>query len=298
MPTAGTDGSGYAEWPQITALLPTLDRQYTTTGITDVLTMQDQARALADYKLGSRITLQSGGNFLTSDTSTSKGVLAIARLAGFDTVAWSVQTTTLTASADIDFEVGSPALDAINYLLNAINYRPIRFTGFGSAVIEQQVLDINRAVVETLVADETSVISAADDTTLAIEQRKVVNQAIVFNGNPDVADVQAIVTNDKARSATSTVFLPTKPVLVQTDAPDNTTAGAIGQQIVSDETARWAQRLRVKTLPRPIHESRDKLRLVIPGLGIDADFVEDEWTLRFGPELMEHQFLSVVDVTT
>lgn len=293
MPSAGTDGTTWAEWPQIVAMLPTVKRSYGQTGTVDAITCQDQTRVLADDKFTARTTLASGANYV----SGTNGIIAIAQSAGFDTSAWSVTSTALTAPADVDFEIGSSKLDAIAYLLLAINYRPIRFAGDGSAIIEPAVLDKDRTVVDTLVTGTTGVISA-ENLDVEIEQRSIVNAVAVFNGNPDVNPILATATNDNTGSPTSTVYLPTQTAIVQVDSPDLTTATALAGQILSDTTIRYAKRIRLQTLPRPFHDDRDRLTLTIPELSVNADYVEDEWVLPLSPtELMSHSVLSVVDVS-
>lgn len=294
MASAGTDGTTWAEWPQIVAVMTSPKRNYSPTGIIDSITCQDQTRILADDKFTIRTTLASGANYI----SGTNGVIAIAQSSGFDTSAWSITSTALTAPADVDFEIGSSKLDAINYLLLAINYRQIRFAGDGTAIIEPNVLDKDRTTVDTLASGTTSVISA-EELAVEIEQRRVINEVIVFNGNPDATPVISVAINNKARSGTSTVYVSTQPKSVQVDIADQTTADGLAGQILSDETMRWAKRVRMRTLPRPIHDDRDRLRLTMSELGIDADYVEDEWQLPLNPlEMMSHNFLSVIDVTT
>jgi concanavalin A-like lectin/glucanase superfamily protein len=294
MPSAGTDGTTWAEWPLIIAVLTTPRRNYSQTGISISITCQDQTRILADDKFTVRITLAAGANYITG----TNGVISIAQSSGFNTSAWAVTGTALTTPADVDFEIASSKLDAINYLLTAINYRPIRFAGDGSAIIEPNVLDKDRTTVDTLASGTGSVISA-EDLTVEIEPRRVINRVTVFNGNPDATPITSTAVNDKPRSPTSTVFISSQTRELQVDVPDQTTADNLADQVLSDETIRWARRIKMNTLPRPIHDDRDRLRLTLSELGVDADYVEEEWVLPLSPtELMSHTFLSVIDVTT
>src|SRR4029078_5546302 len=100
------------------AVITPQKRNYSPTGLIDSITCQDQTRILADDKFTIRTTLASGANYI----SGTNGVIAIAQSSGFDTSAWSITSTTLTAPAYVYFEIGSSKLDAINYLLLAINY--------------------------------------------------------------------------------------------------------------------------------------------------------------------------------
>lgn len=302
MPTAGTDGSFVAEWPQITAVLTSPEENYEPTGRLIRVTCQDQTRILQDAAFATVTTLAAGANYLTGPF----GVLAIAAAAGFNTAGWAVTATVLVAPADIPFEIGSTFLDAINYLLTSINYKPLRFNGDGAAVLEPNKLDVDLPVSDTLdsrnmiVIDgmvQSSVISARQ-LSRRLEPRKVVNTVNVFNASPDVIPIIEVAINTNARSASSTVFNAPKIRGFQIDVPDAPTAENIAIQILSDETARTAERLVFDTLPRPFHSDRDRFRLVLLAeFGIDADYVEEGWTLPLDPtQLMSHTVLSVVDV--
>lgn len=113
-----------------------------------------------------------------------------------------------------------------------------------------------------------------------------------------MAKIRGVAVNTNPSSKSSRVYNAPRPKTVQTDAPDQTTADEIALQILSDETAKAARRLRLRTYPRPIHTDRDRLRLTIPQIGRDEDFIEESWTISLNPTGgMEHDFLSVVDVS-
>lgn len=293
MPTAGTDGNYIAEWPQIVAVLTSPQEDYSPTGITIQITCQDQTRILQDAAFASVTTLLSGANYITG----TNGVLAIAAAAGFDTSGWSVTSTALTAPADVPFEIASTYLDAINYLLTAINYKPIRFNGNGAGILEPNKLDKDLPLSDTIDSTTTRVIGA-ERLSSRLEPRKVINSVIVANGNPDVPPVIGVGNNVAVRSASSTVWNAPKVLVFQIDAPDSTTATAIAGQVLSDTTAKLARRVVFDTLLRPFHDDRDRIHLTIPEIRINSDFVEESWTLPLDPtQLMSHVFLDVVDLT-
>ncbi|HKS42148.1 MAG TPA: LamG domain-containing protein [Blastocatellia bacterium] len=294
MPTPGDDGSGFAEWPQIVAVLssPRIESEATSTGYS--VTCQDQAKILANATLQERITLVAGANYITG----TNGVLSIAQSCGFDTSAWAVTATSLLAPDSIDFEVGSTKLEAINYLLSLIVYKLIRFSGDGNGIIEPNKLDIDIPLSDTI-SSETSRQVSAENLTLEIEPRQVVNEVIVTNNNPGVIPIRGSAKNTSAKNRTSQVYMPPLLKVLVVEAPDNATADAIAQQELNNQTSRWAQRLSVNTLKRPFHDDRDKIYFTDPDLKVDGDFIEEGWVLPLNPaELMQHTLLSVVDVTS
>lgn len=292
MPTAGTDGTFVAEWPQIVAVMTSPQEEYDDNKLTVQVSCQDQTRILQDVTFEAVTTLISGANYITG----TNGIQSLATAAGFDTSSWAITSTTLTAPADVPFEIGSTYLDAINYLLTSINYKPIRFNGDGAGILEPNKLDIDLPLSDTLDTATNSVIGA-ERLSRRLEPRKVINQVIVPNGNPDVIPIRGVATNTNATSPSSTIYNAAKIAVFQIDSPDSTTANATALQLLSDLTARSAERIVFETLPRPIHDDRDRLRLIISELDIDTDYVEESWSLPLdATQMMQHTFLSVVDV--
>jgi hypothetical protein len=139
----------------------------------------------------------------------------------------------------------------------------------------------------------------AENLSLEIEPRKVINQVIVGNGNPDVTPVNATATNDNSGSPSSTVFTATRTAVYQVDVPDSTTATNLAAQLLADHTAALAKRIRFGTLPRPIHDDRDRYDITIPEIGINTaqGFVGEEWSLPLDGSTMKHSMLAVADVS-
>lgn len=293
MPSVGTDGTYWAEWPIYHGLLTTPLREMQEDETVELsVSSQDVSRILADYKLQMTITLTAGSNFITNTTA---GVLAIAQLAGMNTSGWAVTASTLTALSDISFDADSSALDDINYLLLAINYKPIRFSGLGTGIIEPNKLDIDIPVSDTLITDAQSVVLT--NVSEQIEARKVPNKVTVATANPDAGEIIAVVVNSNAGSRSSQLYLPPNSIAFIIDPPDQTTADAVAAQLLNDATARSARRVNEDTYPRPFHDDRDKLTLVTSQMSISGDFIEEEWVLPLAPQPMKHSFLSMVDVT-
>lgn len=294
MPTAGLDGSGWAEWAVMTLLLSTPRKEYTPTGIPISVSCQDLCKVLGDDTFSTRWTIGAAVNYI----SGANGILAIAQSAGFDTSGWAVTADTSVTPAAIDFEIGTSKLEAINQLLSFINYRAIRFSGDGSAIIEPNKLDKDRSVADTFASGSQSIIGARS-IPVDIAQRSVTNQTTVFNGNPDVAPIQVTTSNTNVRSATSIPNLQlTNGVLFQVDAPDITKLGLIGQQKLNDQTALFAERVVLELLPYPLFEDRNRVTLNIPEVPAVGDYVVYEWRQPLDPKQRTTvTFLSVVDVT-
>lgn len=286
MSRVGADGSQWAEYAQGVYLLPTLSRQMDSDeGIIDSVSCQDQSSVLNDAKFGARYTVTAGTNFITA-------ILTIAQSADFNTSAWAVTTNASNVVADIDFELDSSKLEAINYLLTQINYKPLRFNGDGAGVLEPNALDTDIPVALTLIADETSVI-LVDGLTEDIELRKVPTTVIVATGNPDTPDIQSSYT---IKGGGQVVYRDGYILIVPNDVPDQTTADALAKQLANNALAKAARRFKLQTYPRPLHGDRDKIHLTVPQMSRDADFIEDEITLPLSGAAMQRSILSVLNI--
>lgn len=287
MPEVGADGTHWAEYPQGVYILPTLSRgMEADQSIVASVSCQDQSSVLENDKFSARYTVAAGTNFVDA-------ILSIAQSSGFNTAAWAVTVTTKLVIADIDFEQKSSKLEAINYLLQQVVYAPLRFNPEGAGVIEPNILDADRSVSATFVADQTSVI-LVEGLSEDIELRKVPTQVIVATGNPDSPD---ILGSFKLGGRYQVVYGDGFAIQIRADVPDQATADALAQQLENDALAKFARRFKLSAYPRPIHGDRDKIHITVPQMGRDEDFIVEEWTLPLDPKgKATYSLLSVIDV--
>lgn len=288
MPSNGADGTPWAEYAQGVYILPTLARDIQPNQkVIASVSCQDQAAVLNDDKFSAgRYTVALGTNFVDA-------ILAICQSSGFNTSAWAVTTTAKVTTADIDFEQDSSKLEAVNYLLQQIVYAPMRFSGEGAGIIEPNVLDADRPIAATFVADGDSVI-LVEGLSEQIETRKVPTQVIVTTGNPDTPD---LLGSWKLGAKFSIVYGIGQIAIIPGDPPDQTTADALALQLLNDKLAKFARRMAMSTYPRPIHGYRDRIRVTIPQMGRDEDFIVEDWTISLSPSGKgTYSILSLIDV--
>jgi hypothetical protein len=287
MPTTGTDGTPWAEWPTFTGKLSSPSRQAKETGIYRNCSLSDLATLLKNNSFTSIYTVAAGENYITG----AHGILAIAALAGFDTSAWAVTATTFTLPSSLDFQIGTSLLDAINALLLAINYRPFRFNGAGLGIIQPYVLPEDRAVEDTFNIDGNSIV--IDDIEEATEIDQTSNTVVVTRADQETTILRSTATNSDVTSATSTGITGRVPTLTKQikAVPDQTTLDNLGLRFLA-VSGLATRRLHLSTLPRPFHGDEDKITFTDltaeNALNISKDTIEEEWFLPFDPRPMTH----------
>lgn len=286
MPTNGTDGTPWAEWPLIVGKLSSPNRHADDKVITRDCIVHGLESLLQNDRFGSRHTITGGVNYITG----TNGVSSIATTAGFSTSLWSITATALNTPATQDFEIGTSRLEAINKLLvEGINYKPLRFKGDGQGVIEPFVLPEDRAVDDTLAANEEGVI--VNDIEEQTEIDSIFNEVVLSRPNPDVSTIDATESNSLITSFTSTTSTGRRNIETQTvAAADQTTLDGFADRLLS---AQPTKRIRMMTVHRPFHDDEDKIHFTDTfartALGFDADCLEESWTLPLHPaQPMEH----------
>lgn len=298
-PDIGTD-SHWAEYPLIVGVPDYPDRQADEFSIIRKVVCQDRSVILKRAKFTTRWTIGASTNYI----SGTNGVLSIAQAAGLDTSGWSVTTTSLTLPAAIEFKIGDSYLDAINYLLKAIGYKPIRFRGDGQAVIEPIVLPQNRTVEDTLSTNSTSVISP--EIIYSADLSAAYNQVTYYTGNPDASFLTATYTNTNWNSPVCVQrvgYNPAPPV--QLDAGDQNSLNT-GAQNQLAQLAQIPARYKVKTLARPFEDDEDCVQLNLTGTDPTINFsgvtIEEEWSLPLdvgisSDAMMDHTFRQAVSIS-
>lgn len=285
------DDSHWAEWQIFTGPLTSPTRVATTFNITREVQVFDQTIFLVNDKFTTHYVVPQSANVI----SGTNGILDIARGAGFNVTGWAVTSTTATLNNAIDFAIGTSKLEAINYLLNYIGYKPIRFRADGQAILEPKVLPSLRSPDDTLTTDAQSIIDASQIEE-GIELENVKNVVYMFKVNADspLPVLEITVVNNNINSKTSIPNTKHPNVHTeQTEAVDLTTLTNLANARLS-ELSRVNKRIVLKTALRPFHDDEDIIALTHTGdasLNLIANVIETEWRLPLNPvELMDHVF--------
>jgi hypothetical protein len=232
--------------------------------------------------------------YLTAGTKYTDAVESILRSAGI--TRFNIEPKSATLATDMEFKIGTSKLEAINQLLQAINYTPIWVDANGYFVASQYVSPAERAVDYSYKDDELSVIYNGMEEELDLYG--VPNVWVVTQSNPEKTPLVSTKTNDNPDSPTSTVNVGRNIVDFREvdDISDQETLDAYVDRIAF-EASQVFGKLKFRTALMPFHEYADVIHVKYDALKIDYKFSETAWKmpLKAGAE-MEHEVRRVVSI--
>lgn len=279
------------EWPQGVFLLssPTRVADEQGTVFRDV-EAYDQLQVLRDDKFTDRHTVAAGANYI-SGASAVKAILD-----GAGITLQNLTATAKTLPTAKEWPPGTPKLQAINELLDAINYRSLWFDESGKAVAQPYVSPSVAAIEYTYEADKESVIHREVSETLDLFD--VPNQWVLVVSEPDRDPLRSVYTNSVVSSPTSTVSRGRTITEYRegVEAPDQATLDALASR-VAFEASQVYQAVAFDTAIMPHHSDSDVLEFIFSPLGVSAKFSELSWEmdLSIGGR-MRHTIRRVVSV--
>ena len=268
-------------------LLSTPTKRDENNGVYREIEAYDGLIILNDDKFTSRYYIPAGKKY-------TDAVIEILMSAGISK--FNITDSSKTLSAPIEFAIGTSKLEAINSLLEAINYTQIWVDARGYFTASPYVSPSKKAVDYEYLDDELSVIYNGIEEEL--DFFGVPNVWVVTQSNPEKTPLVSTKINDNPDSPTSTVNVGRNIVDFREvdDIADQATLDAYTERIAF-EASQVFGRLRFKTALMPFHEYMDVLRVKYDPLKIDDKFSEVGWkmTLRAGGE-MEHEVRKVVNI--
>lgn len=245
----------------------------------------DSLVILEQDKFASRYTIPAGTKY--TDAAT-----AIIQTAGITRINITPKADTLTT--DKEYKLGTPKLEAVNELLQAINYTSLWVDANGYCIARQYVSPQDKAPDFDYIDDHLSIIYNGMEEEFDIFG--VANKWVVTESNPEKEPLVSTYTNNSPDSPTSTVNLGRTIVDFREieEVSSQTTLDSYTQRI-AQEASQIYGKIKFKTALMPMHEYMDVLRVRYLPLGIDNKFSETAWkmSLRAGGE-MEHEARRVV----
>ena len=285
----------YVEWAMGTFVMTTPDRQRNEGGNQFEVTGYDRTVVLIDAAFTDRYTVSAGTNYVTA----IKTILTDAGITVTNIVA-----TTKTLPVAMDWPMGTTRLRAINDLLSAINYYAITFDEYGTAVSKPYENISTRAIDFTYYVTTTPVNST--QYSVALPKRvykddfwKTPNRVTLYTGSVDAANLTSTASN---YSLSSKASIPNRgnriiPLIEQADAADQTTLDALATRRL-ETLSQITVKSEFSTLPIPIHQHLDKIRIVDDVMGVEADFIEHGWTMKLDSSgEMTHLLSSTESIT-
>ena len=232
--------------------------------------------------------------YIPSGTKYTDAVEAILRSAGITQIAIEDKSDTLTTSRE--FKIGTSKLEAVNDLLQAINYTSIWVDANGYFRARQYVSPSDRSSDYLYQDDELSIVYNGMEEELDIFE--VANSWVIVESNPEKTPRVATRINNDPDSPISTVNLGRTIVDFREiqDVSSQASLDALADRIKT-EASQVFGKLKFKTALVPLHEYFDVIHVRYTPLGIDDNFSETDWSMKLeaGGE-MEHEARKVVNI--
>ncbi len=230
----------------------------------------DQTIILTEDKADSRILIRAGQPY-------TNAVLAILSQAGI--LRTKVEYSALQIPVDLEFEIGTPKLTIINYLLKAINFTPLYFDHKGYACSRPYVEPVQRGIDRSYASDALSVMMSGAEQSMDIFG--IPNKFIRYLSSPERGELISSYTNT---DTTSVLSVPSRGRVITdiekvddiADQPtlDSYTRRAAAERMQAYETIRFQSAL------MPGHEYQDCIAVINNELGISDKYVETAWEME------------------
>lgn len=246
----------------------------------------DSTIVLSDDKFDSRYLITQG-------TSYTSAVNSILINSGFTRN--NIETSQLQIQQDIEFDIGTSKIDAINSLLQAINYTKLYFdeTGIPTAT---RYSDYNIRVADhTYKADDNSIISLPIVRNL--DTYNFPNKFVRYTENAETGCLKSTYINNNPNSKLSVFSRKRTIVDIEsvTDIADQTTLDAYTRRIAQQRSL--YEIVEIDTAIMPTHGYGDCVSIEIPQLDLNGKYIETSWTINLSAGGgMKHKLKRVIEM--
>jgi hypothetical protein len=264
-------GDEWMEWPLGIFLISSPTRSIKNNAIYREVEAYDTSLILLEDKFDTRYRIPEGTNYVEAITQ-------IINEAGI----WKVNITPIAGDikTDKEFEIGTSKLDAVNELLEEINYTSLWVDEIGYFTAKPYVLPTNRPIEYEYRNDDMSII-LPDTSVEEIDLFSVPNKWVVVVMNPEIEPLVSRYTNDNAGSPTSTVNRKRNIVDYREikDILDQQTLDEYVQRIAY-ETSQIYGKFIFETAIMPHHTYMDCIYCEHDKLGIANKYIETSWEVE------------------
>ncbi|WP_031405257.1 hypothetical protein [Geobacillus vulcani] len=276
----------YIEFPLGIFLLSSPTRKDSNNNVYRDVEAYDGTLILRDDKFDTRYTVPAGTNY-------RQAVIDILASAGI--TKHNIEQTDKVLPVAMEFAPGTEKLEAINTLLQAINYTPIYVDVYGYFTSMTYRSPSIRAAEYTYKDDELSIVYPGMEEELDLFN--VPNKWVVVCSNAEQS-LMSSYTNSNPNSPTSTVNRGRTIVDYRevTDIADQQSLDAYVQRIAFEASQVYGK-LTFETALNPLHDYSDVLQIEYSPLGISGKYVETSWTmsLKAGAR-MKHEVRKIINI--
>ncbi|MBU5425020.1 hypothetical protein KQI41_01240 [Tissierella pigra] len=230
----------------------------------------DTSLVLLEDKFDTRYRVIKGTNYITA-------IEQIISSAGI----WKINIPFINAKikTDREFEIGTSKLEAVNYLLDEINYTSIWVDELGNFTANPYILPNDRIVEYSYKNDDMSII-LPDSSVEEIDLFSVPNKWVVVATNPETDPLVSRFTNENGGSPTSTVNR--RRIIVDFREVDDIASQSILDEYVrriAYEASNVYGKFIFDTAIMPHHSYMDALYCEHTDLGIKNKYIETSWEM-------------------
>lgn len=230
----------------------------------------DLSVIVKEDKLANRYLIKKG-KYYTNEIENlliSAGVILI-----------DVPAAALTVNEDLEYEIGTPKIDVINDLLQAINYTPIYFNQSGFATAFPYILPVKRQIEEKYVTDGQSILLSGMEQNLDLFSAP--NQFIRYLETPEKAEMKSIYTNEDPMNRLSVVRRGRKIVDIEkvSDIADQSTLDALTKRVAVEKTQVY-ETIQFSTAIMPHHSYKNCIFVENKELNLSGKYIESSWNIE------------------
>lgn len=230
----------------------------------------DTSLILLEDKFDTRYRILKDANYIT----------AISQIIGSAGI-WKTNIPFVDAKikTDREFEIGTSKLEAVNYLLQEINYTSIWVDELGNFTSMPYILPTDRIVEYSYKNNEMSII-LADTSVEEIDLFSVPNKFVIVATNPEIEPLVSRYTNDNAGSPTSTINRR-RTIVDYREVDDIASQGVLDEYTrrIAYEASNVFGKFIFETAIMPHHSYMDALYCEHKGLGINNKYIETSWEM-------------------
>lgn len=264
-------GGDWIRWSKGIFLLTSPMRAEQDGGMLRQVEAYDKSLILRQDKFTSRHLLSAGSNVV-------EAIRAIVTDCGITKL--RVDDSALSLREGKEFDIGTSKLDAINALLEYINYNSLYFDDDGFCCIQKYISPRNRRHEFVYETNKKSIIlpGASDQ----IDLYDIPNKFVRYVESGEEAYLIAEYINDKASNKLSTVSRGITVVDVEgvSGIADQETLNAYVERI-ADEKSRAYSTMQFETLLMPHHGNLDCLQIGHRSFGAYDKYIETGWSMEF-----------------
>lgn len=202
--------------------------------------------------------------------------------------------STKTKSNGQEWQIGTRKLTIVNELMKSINYNPLHFDEYGTAILDEYIFPENRQTDIIYSASENSII--LDGISINNNKFEIANKFVRYTENVDSQYYISTYVNNDESSPYSTV---TRGRII-TDAAsvnDIATQADLDSYVrrIAMSAIRSTEKISINTINMPGHGYQDIIYLDIPQYDISGKYVETAWEMELSTGgSMKHELERVV----